>query len=111
MLCAPSPKLLDRAIELLLDRIVIIFNAMCLEINCGVGKTECMLKYRGKHSTMHYHKHCTGGKFTFDVPGNPNQKLAAGDKYRHVGGVTCLTNALTEETDKGKNQLCQRMFR
>lgn len=63
MLCATSPKLLDRAIELLLERIVIIFKLICLEINWGVGKTECMLKYRGDHSTLHYQKHCTSGKF------------------------------------------------
>eukprot|EP00973_Karenia_brevis_P080649 11188482-Karenia_brevis.AAC.1 len=33
----------------------------------------------------------------FDVPGADGQQLVAVDKYKHVGGVTCVTGATTAD--------------
>ncbi|CAK0905350.1 unnamed protein product, partial [Prorocentrum cordatum] len=48
VLIADTPAELDESIDVLLDVLVELFDSLHLELNWNPGKSECLLKYRGR---------------------------------------------------------------
>eukprot|EP00973_Karenia_brevis_P014950 2039661-Karenia_brevis.AAC.1 len=51
MLCASTPRLLQKAAAMLLEAVVETFTLFALEINWSKGKSEAMVKFRGDGAT------------------------------------------------------------
>ena len=83
---AASPRLLDRAVSVLQLAVTIVFKALHLEINWGEGKTECILKYRGKSAVAHREQwRQPDGKVRIPVSGCAGSMLSIWQEYRHLG--------------------------
>eukprot|EP00973_Karenia_brevis_P033925 4681933-Karenia_brevis.AAC.1 len=50
MLATDCPRKLNAAVAVLLDALVEVFDESGFKINWAKGKTEAMVKYRGRHS-------------------------------------------------------------
>eukprot|EP00973_Karenia_brevis_P032836 4533103-Karenia_brevis.AAC.1 len=74
MLVASSPKLLDRAIQLLLHHVVNVFARLALDLNWKKGKSECIIRYRGKHASECYAEHRVDNKLVYVVLAAPGQQ-------------------------------------
>ena len=61
MLAATSPALLDQRIEKALSLLLAVFRSFKLVINGDVGKTECLLKYRGAGAHGAWTVRCSDG--------------------------------------------------
>eukprot|EP00973_Karenia_brevis_P022763 3132237-Karenia_brevis.AAC.1 len=77
MLAASSPKLLDHAIDLLLNALVEIFAASAFKINWSKGKTESMLVYRGCGAAIAMDRRRRNGDIHISLP------KGAGAEYMH----------------------------
>ena len=108
ILMAPTPGILDRGIAVLLELLLLTFNAMDLKINWAKGKTECMVQYRGKGATQHRMQWKTDDGYKIRLPGKCDhtdgvrrrimRKRQAADKhyllivsnYKHLGVHICI---------------------
>jgi hypothetical protein len=93
VLIAYSPRSLDLAIELLLKHLVQVFEQSRSEINWKPGKTEALLKYRGKNATKHVQRRRHDGKLLIRIPGSDSSLQIVG-KYKHLGGIITLSGSL-----------------
>ena len=83
---AASPRLLDRAMSVLLQTVTSVFQALHLEINWSEGKTECILKYRGKNAVRHREQwRQPDGKLRIPISGRADCMLSIVQEYRHLG--------------------------
>ena len=86
MLLANSPKLLDKAIDVLLNILVPAFANMHLTINWQPGKTEALLKYRGNSAVQcREQRRQQDGKLAIPVPGYDGQAISIVGVYRYLG--------------------------
>ena len=88
---ASTAALLDVAIDKLLEIVTRIFELMHLEINWSVGKTECLLKYRGHGAVAHRERRrCPeDGRLYLQVPSRP-ARVHVVDSYKHLGIFTAI---------------------
>ena len=101
-----SARCLDAAIERLLSKVAQVYNAFSLGINWGPGKTECFVKFRGKHASGCYAKHRRQGKLLFPVPGVSEHTLVAVNQYKHLGSVvSCDGDVVPDAQYKKQNAL------
>ena len=76
-----------------MEALVDIFSRYALIINWAPGKTEAMIKYRGKHATEHLEKRRADGKLCVRLPNQASsQYVTIVDKYKHVGSITSINN-------------------
>ena len=94
VLLAKSPDLLDSAINVLLGSLVSVFSSFSLAINWDPGKTEMMLKYRGKGAARALEKRRRpDGTIAVALPLEATaQFVKVVDKYKHVGSITAVNN-------------------
>jgi hypothetical protein len=95
MLSAPSPAILDKAIDTLLMIITRVFSLLQMEINWKPGKTEALLQYRGKNATSHLDSRRYNGKLMIPVPNSSNAFVNVVMSYKHLGCVTSLSSSDT----------------
>ncbi|CAK0837731.1 unnamed protein product [Prorocentrum cordatum] len=99
-LAAASPQLLDRAIQTLLEVLCRLFRLCAMVINWAPGKTECMLRYRGKNASAHWgqHRHEDGVYVKSDHDGAI--KLSIVSKYKHLGTVVSIAGTCKPDAEK-----------
>ena len=90
--------LLDKAISIALRTVASSFAKFALDINWKRGKSECFVKYRGKHATTHYANNRVDGAIVYNVPAVPGLSsettLHAVDCYTHLGFVSAMSGKL-----------------
>ena len=91
IIVAQSGRALDKAIDIMLTHVFTGFENAHLEINTAPGKTEALLKYRGKHSSsLRERRRDTDGKLYLQVPGR-QQRIGVVECYEHLGTFANLT--------------------
>ena len=75
---ARMPVEMDRAIT------VVIFRAIAMQIIWSPGKTECLLRYRGRHAVRHFEQwRSADGGLVIPLSG---VSLSVVHHYKHLGG-------------------------
>ena len=94
-LVASSPKALVKAITTLLETLTSTYTKFALKINFQKGKTEGMLRLRGKNSSATLESLKKNGIVGFDLP-EPysDHRLNTVEKYKHLGSFISLTEPL-----------------
>jgi hypothetical protein len=82
---ARSAASLVHSVTILCELVVVIVDALALEINWNPGETEGFLRFRGKRSTEQCNR--VDGRLHIPVPGCNGKFLHIVDKHRHVGTV------------------------
>jgi len=101
VLLAKSPKLLDVAINVLLESLTTVFSKFCLDINWGRGKTEAMLKYRGRHATKLFEQRRDEQGLHIGLPAScVGQRLHVVDRYKHLGGIVAICGTIMYEVQQ-----------
>ena len=91
-LIASSPKALDDAIAALLDIDTEFFHRFALNINFAKGKTEALLRYRGKHATARLDARRTSDGLRIPLPSRcGSQALHVVERYKHLGTFVTTT--------------------
>ena len=90
VIMAPTPHQLDIAIDMLLSAVVRIFKGLSLDINWKPGKSECMLRYRGKRASSKYDQRRIDGKLWVQVKDINNCYLSVVQCYKHLGGMITI---------------------
>ena len=67
VILAPTSHQLDFSIDKLMASVVRVFKVLSLDINWKPGKSECMLRYRGKRAAAKYDKRRIDGKLWVQV--------------------------------------------
>ena len=83
-----TPRVLERAIDLLLEIVTTIFRMLHLEINFGPNKTEAILLFRGKQATACREKlRRTDGSLAVELDkyGHNGKILRIVRSYKHLG--------------------------
>ena len=112
VLVARTAAVLNKHIHRTVAVIDSVFNEFAFTINYGAGKTECILKYRGKgakeaQSTLAKTKDASD-ICTMQVPRlcGPNIALRIVPHYKHLGSFICLDgNLVVEATNRAMSAL------
>ena len=101
VLVAKSPKLLDGAIDILISTLTTVFAKYALDINWRKGKTEAMIKYRGKDATKHFEQRRDQLGLHVKLPqAFGDQRLHIVDRYKHLGGVVAIGGSVMYEVQQ-----------
>jgi len=93
VIIAKTAQQLDKSIDLMLSILVDTFSKFSLKINWAPGKTEMMLKYRGKHATAALERRRIDGAIAVALPANADAKhVVVVDRYKHLGSITSVNN-------------------
>ena len=96
---ARSPVEMDRAITIVLDTIQTIFRATAMQMNWSPGKTECLLRYRGRHAVRHLGQwRSAEGELAIPLS-HAGESLSIVHHYEHRGGYVCVNGDLGKEAD------------
>ena len=97
---ASSPGKLDMSIDTLLSNLVNIFNASGFKINWAKGKTEALLKYRGKNAAAHMTARCSSGEAFISLPANATAPhVAVVSEYKHLGSYVAVSGAFMPDAE------------
>ena len=98
IILSKSPKLLVCSVNTVMAIIIEVFTKFSLKINFAKGKTECLLKLRGKDSVNMRESLRTTGGLMFSLP-QPYQgdSLRVVDHYKHLGSIVCLSECLMHD--------------
>jgi hypothetical protein len=77
--------------------LVRIFNLLGMVINRKPGKTECILRYRGKGATAALERTRGNGKLVIKIPGVSDQVLHVVQHYKHLGGIISADGSLHKD--------------
>ena len=90
---------LDKIIPLIIQAFVLEFDKMGLTINFAPGKTECMVKFRGRDAQKILNQRVTSGKLVYNVNGVDGELVAVNivQSYKHLGLVTSFSAADTAD--------------
>jgi hypothetical protein len=92
VILARNAGLLDKAMRIVLEVLTEVFGNLHLELNWQPGKSECLLKYRGKHAVQHREQWRTAdGSLRIPVPNHENMFLSVVQHYKHLGTYTAVT--------------------
>ena len=91
MLAATSPALLDQRIEKALSLLLAVFRSFKLVINWDIGKTECLLKYRGAGAHGAWTARCSSG--TPSIPVCDGVRLHINTQYKHTGSIVTTSGS------------------
>ena len=113
VIVARNGKTLDKAIDIMLANVFDAFENAHLEINTLPGKTEALLKYRGKNSSaLRERRRGVDGKLYLQVPGrqvaHTNDVGVNTYSQRNIGVVECyehLGTVMTLSSEGNKNAL------
>ncbi|CAK0824114.1 unnamed protein product [Prorocentrum cordatum] len=88
LLCAETPAVLDRNIDVLLGSLCGIFDPLGFVNNWKPGKTECSLIYRGHNAAAHYAARRIGPRGALQVkfPGSSGHVTVV-HQCKHLGGI------------------------
>jgi len=87
-LSASSPKALDNAINILLTELILTFAAHGFQINWKPGKSEAMLRYRGRGAQKAAEARLHEGRTQIKLPTSADREfLNVVDVYKHVGSI------------------------
>ena len=75
IIIAKTAALLDKSIDIMLSTLVDTFSKFSLKINWAPGKTEMMLKYRGKHAAAALERRRVNGAISVALPANADAGL------------------------------------
>jgi hypothetical protein len=90
ILTAKSPKLLLKAVRIALRVLTKVFKCYRLDINWNPGKTEGLLRLRGKHAAELLDSlRNSEGNLQIAVPGTANV-LHIVTQYKHLGSMTAV---------------------
>ena len=90
-----SPRALLTAVTVLLDVITATFARFALRINLSNGKTESLLKLRGKNSSACLDTlRCDGGLSFAIAPPYDDQRLSVVEKYKYLGSVITISESV-----------------
>ena len=107
VIMAPSPHQLDISVDKLLSAVVRVFQVLSLDINWKPGKSECMLRYRGKRAAAKYDKRRRDGKLWVQVRDLENCYLSVVQCYKHLGGmVTIGSDCVVDANHKYESAMC-----
>ena len=90
VIMAATPSQLDTSIDILLSAVVRVFKCLSLDINWKPGKSECMLRYRGKGAAAKYEQRRADGKLRVRVKDIEGCYLTVVESYKHLGGVISI---------------------
>ena len=95
ILFAVSPKLLGRAIDMLLLTVCRVYKVLNLTINWKPGKTEAILQYRGQHAaaSLRARRPSLGEPPVIAVPSSTDL-LHIVSEYKHLGGEITASGSL-----------------
>ena len=94
---ASSPASLDSSIEFLLTSFISVFGASGFVINWAKGKTEALLKYRGKNASKHLEARCEDATVRINLPnGSSATWLSVAREYRRLGSVVSTSGSLAK---------------
>ena len=94
---AATPKLLDAALTTLLGHLLCVFALFQLDLNFKPGKSEAMLRYRGKNASRHFAALRHEDGFYIDWPVLQGRKLHVVDRYTHLGTVLSISGSLVPD--------------
>ena len=98
MATAHSPKSLRMAAEIIVDTFSDVFKSSGFRINWNKGKTEAMIRLRGKHSKHVLESLRTpDGSKVLKVPGHDHQCLHFTEEYKHLGGIVTKSGSIIRE--------------
>ena len=97
VLVARTSRLLDLAIQKLLEIVVRVFSLLSLKNNWLPGKTEALLKYRGRRACKHYEALRVDNKLLIQVPGVGGQFLSIVQAYKHLGNHIDVTGSVVPD--------------
>ena len=93
MLSGSTPRMLDIAIEFVLQDLVDVFHEYGLNINWAPGKSECLLKYRGKNAQKHELSRTHEDNMRIKLLANASSSfLTVSTCYKHLGSQTTVDN-------------------
>ena len=97
-LVASSPKVLMKYIETLLVILIEEYSRVGLLINFGKGKTEALLRLRGKNATKYLDSLRHEGSLSFELP-KPyeNHRLRIVESYKHLGSYLSISDSLMHD--------------
>ena len=92
ILIASSPAALDLAMWTMLDILLVTFRLAHLELNWSPGKSECILKYRGKRAVQ-AREQWRRADGTLAIPVRGDILLRIVQDYKHLGSfVSAIGN-------------------
>ena len=103
-----SASVLVKSVADVMVIIIQVFTQFSFKINFAKGKTECLLKLRGKHSVEEREKLQSSDGLVFKLPA-PYEKevLRVVDHYKHLGSVVCLSESLMYDAQhRSTSALC-----
>ena len=78
-------------------------------INLSKGKTECMLKYRGKHAHKFIESRLVGKDFKIRLPNAASAEfMNVVSCYKHLDSQTCADGSVVKEVNYRSSQAMSR---
>ena len=98
LLSANSPKTLDRAIDILLTELCVIFAAHGFQMNWAPKRSDAIVKYRGKcakeANVARMHEGCA----KIRLPTCADREfLIVVDEYKHVGSIVSADGSISAD--------------
>ena len=99
VLLAPSPRALDAVMDIALAALAATFQRYMLAINWSRGKSEALLKYRGRHAVACWEaRRQPCGKILIPLPVQAGHDfLIVVDRYKHLGGIVATSGSEVHE--------------
>ena len=95
---ASSPAVLDRGIEIITQAYCNAFRKYNLQINWKRGKSEAMIKYRGRNATRKLDARRTPEGKCIRI--NDTDRLFLVDEYKHLGGIITSDGIIMPEVNQ-----------
>ena len=111
LIAACSPELLDNKISATIDIVYTVFAMFGLKVNFNKGKTEIIIRYRGKGSALAKanlsatasnaptHIHCIP-HVAVKTKSTRTVHVCSVDSYKHLGSVICKNNSYVPEANR-----------
>jgi hypothetical protein len=94
---ASSPAVLDRGIEIITNAYCNAFRKYNLQINWKRGKSEAMIKYRGRRATQRLDAHRSPDGKCIRI--NDTDRVFLVDHYKHLGGIITSDGIIMPEVN------------
>ena len=103
-ICAAVPSTLCKHVDYAIKLIVDVFAKFNFIVNFAKGKTELMVKFRGKNSKSTRDKMLQGDKYLWPLPDDVRARTGAHaihvvDIYKHLGSVVEISGSLMPEAN------------
>jgi hypothetical protein len=92
---ASTPAALDVAIDVIVSSLRTAFAAFNLTINWKPGKSEAMLRYRGRHASKRLDARRSAAGLGIGIDDGNTLHLVS--EYKHLGGIIAMSGAISAE--------------